>query len=174
MINILKSKWDRRNSNLRWLGGLALAAMITYGGIWLAQAADKEVDVSKLPPPADKKVDFAKDIHPFLKKACIDCHDASGGSGNFKVDTSENIIKGGEHGPAVIAGKSAKSPLIHYVARLVKDMEMPPKDAGDPLTKEQISLLRAWIDQLPKPDKEAPAEKTTPEKPVVDKAPSDK
>ncbi len=122
-------------------------------------AAEKEVDVAKLPPAADKKVDFAKDIHPVLKKACLDCHDASGGAGNFKVDTQENIIKGGEHGPAVFPGKSAKSPLVHYVAHLVKDLEMPPKGSGDPLTKEQIALLRAWIDQLPKPEK-APEPKT--------------
>jgi hypothetical protein len=33
------------------------------------------------------------------------------------------------------------------VARLVPDMEMPPEGKGDPLTPEQIGLLRAWIDQ---------------------------
>ncbi len=44
-------------------------------------------------------------------------------------------------------GDSANSWLIHYVARQVKDMEMPPVGKGNPLTPEQISLLRAWIDQ---------------------------
>jgi len=47
----------------------------------------------------------------------------------------------------VIPGQSAKSPLIHYVTRLVEDMEMPPAGKGEPLTPEQIGLLRAWIDQ---------------------------
>src|SRR5262249_26162813 len=40
-----------------------------------------------------------------------------------------------------------KSPLVHYVARLVEDMEMPPPGKGEPLTPEQVGLLRAWIDQ---------------------------
>ncbi len=47
----------------------------------------------------------------------------------------------------LFAGDSANSLLIHYVARQVKDMEMPPVGKGNPLTPEQISLLRAWIDQ---------------------------
>jgi len=40
-----------------------------------------------------------------------------------------------------------KSLLIQYVARQVPDLEMPPTGKGDPLTPQQISLLRAWIDQ---------------------------
>lgn len=37
--------------------------------------------------------------------------------------------------------------LIAYVSGQVQDMEMPPVGRGDPLTSQQISLLRAWIDQ---------------------------
>ena len=48
-------------------------------------------------------------------------------------------------GVDIIPGDSAHSPLIHFVARLVPDMEMPQK--GEPLTTEQVGLLRAWIDQ---------------------------
>ncbi len=44
-------------------------------------------------------------------------------------------------------GHSAKSPLIYYISRLVPDMEMPPEGRGKPLTREQIGLFRAWIDQ---------------------------
>ena len=47
----------------------------------------------------------------------------------------------------IVPGQSAKSPLIHYVARLVEDMEMPPPGKGEKLTATQVGLLRAWIDQ---------------------------
>ena len=47
----------------------------------------------------------------------------------------------------ILPGNSAKSPLIHYVAYLVEDTEMPPIGKGQQLTPEQVSLLRAWIDQ---------------------------
>lgn len=138
------------NLSLAFAAGLAVA-----GALWvnIANAADAEVDTSKLPAASEKKVDFAKDIQPILKKACQDCHDAGGGAGDFSVDSEKSILKGGEHGKMVIPGKSAKSPMIHYVGHLVKGKDMPPEGAGDPLTKEQIALLRAWIDQLPKDDK---------------------
>jgi hypothetical protein len=47
----------------------------------------------------------------------------------------------------IIPGDSTNSPLVHYVSRLDADMAMPPEGKGDPLTVEQIALLRAWIDQ---------------------------
>ncbi len=106
-----------------------------------------KVEVSKLPPPADKKIIFGRDIQPIFKKSCLDCHDADGPMGKFRLDKREFALKGGESGVAIKPGKSAESTLIHFVAQLVKDMEMPPKDQGEPLTREQIGLLRAWIDQ---------------------------
>jgi len=111
------------------------------------EAAIKGADAAKLPAAADRKVDFAKDIKPIFKKSCMDCHDADGAMGQFRVDKKETAMKGGESGPAIVPGKSAKSPIVFYVAGLIKDKEMPPKAQGDPLTKEQIGLLRAWIDQ---------------------------
>ena len=48
-------------------------------------------------------------------------------------------------------GKSADSMLVHNVAHIGdEDDYMPPPDNKDkipPLTKEQIGLIRAWIDQ---------------------------
>ncbi len=105
------------------------------------------VDTSKLPPAAGAPVDFAKDIKPLLEGACLKCHGPEKPKGKFEMTTRDKALKGGHEGVAIIPGDSAKSPLIHFVARLVKDMEMPPEDKGDPLTKEQIGLLRAWIDQ---------------------------
>lgn len=109
--------------------------------------ANLKVDASKLPPASKEKVDFKKEIKPLFKKACLDCHDADAPMGGYSLNKRDSALKGGEKGIAIIPGKSDKSPLIYYVARQVKDMEMPPKDQGDPLTKEEISLLRAWIDQ---------------------------
>ena len=56
-------------------------------------------------------------------------------------------MAGGDSGPAIVPGKGAESRLIRYVAGLVEDYQMPPEDAGKPLSSEQIGVLRAWIDQ---------------------------
>jgi len=115
-------------------------------------AADKPVDVSKLPPPSDKKgLTYDKDIKPMLENSCLKCHGPEKPKSKYRVDSREAIIKGGESGEAaIIAGKSDKSPLIHFVADLIEDYEMPPVDKRDKypaMTKDQIGILRAWIDQ---------------------------
>ncbi len=105
------------------------------------------VDPGKLPPPATHKIDYLRDIKPILDGACLKCHGPEKPKSRFRLDEREALLKGGENGVDVLPGDSAKSPFIHFVARLVPDMEMPPAGKGEPLTTSQISLLRAWIDQ---------------------------
>ena len=112
-----------------------------------ARAWGGEVDLSKLPAPASEKIDFARQIEPLLQKNCYKCHGDEKPKSHFRLTSREAALKGGEHGIDIIPGNSAKSPLIHYVARLVPDMEMPPEGRGTPLSAEEIALLRAWIDQ---------------------------
>ncbi len=111
-----------------------------------APAFAEEIDVSKLPPAAKRQVDFAQDIRPILEKNCLKCHGPEKQKSGFRLDVKDLALKGGDnYAPNIRPGKSAESPLIHFVAGLDPDMLMPSK--GDPLTAEQVGLLRAWIDQ---------------------------
>lgn len=105
------------------------------------------VDESKLPPASTNRIDFVRDIKPILDASCLKCHGPEKPKSGFRVDRRDALLKGGDEGVSVIPGQSAKSPFIHFVARLVEDMEMPPVGKGEPLTPAQIGLLRAWIDQ---------------------------
>ena len=121
------------------VAGVALAGMLS---------AQADVDISKLPPAADKKeVTYAKDIKPIFEKACFKCHGEEKQKAKLRVDSIEAIKKGSENGEVIVPGKSEKSSMVHTVAGLVEDMLMPPEGKADPLTKDQIALLRAWIDQ---------------------------
>src|SRR5437016_5067681 len=106
-----------------------------------------ELDAAKLPPPANVQIDFDRDIKPIFQGACLRCHGPERPKSHFRLDNRESALKGGENGIDILPGNSAGSPLIHYVARLVPDLEMPPPGKGQPLTAEQVGLLRAWIDQ---------------------------
>ena len=107
-----------------------------------------DVDVSKLPPAATKTgLTFDKDIKPIFEKSCVKCHGAEKQKGKLRLDSLEASLKGGENGETIVKGNSAKSPLVHTIARLDPDSAMPPDGKGDPLTKEQIGVIRAWIDQ---------------------------
>lgn len=105
------------------------------------------IDESRLPPPAQVKIDFSRDIKPILTNNCYRCHSGDKPKSHFLLTSRESALKGGSEGVDILPGQSAKSPLIHYVARLVPDMEMPPEGKGTPLTGEQVGLLRAWVDQ---------------------------
>jgi hypothetical protein len=103
---------------------------------------------TNLPPPVDVKIVFDRDIRPILETSCLRCHGAQKPKSHFRLDFRAGALAGGdENTNDIVPGDSAKSWLIHYVARQVPDMEMPPDDRGDPLTPQQIGLLRAWIDQ---------------------------
>ncbi len=121
----------------------AFVAMASVSSTWAAEP----VDIAKLPPPAKLQVDFARDIKPIFESTCFRCHGPERPKSHFSLATRAAALKGGANGVDILPGDSAKSPLIHYVSRLVEDMEMPPPGKGAPLTPEQIGLLRAWIDQ---------------------------
>jgi hypothetical protein len=91
------------------------------------------------------KVDFTRDIQPILSQKCLSCHGPRKQEGHLRWDNMESAIAGGEHGPDIVVGNSARSRVIQMVTSTDPDLVMPQK--GDPLTAAQIGLLRAWIDQ---------------------------
>jgi len=112
----------------------------------------KPVDLSKLPPPSDRKdVTYAMDIKPIFDNSCVKCHSGPKAKGKLHLDTLASALKGGEDGNEIVPGKSADSTLVLNIAHLGEEEDfMPPPDNKShirQLTKEQIGLIRAWIDQ---------------------------
>ena len=128
---------------------LSLAAGFSLA-VLTATAAEK-VDTGKLPPASDKKdLTYDKDIKPIFEKACFKCHGEEKQKGKLRLDSLAAVLKGGEEGEVVTKGKSAESSLVIAIARLDEDTAMPPekKDGTiDAVSKENIGLIRAWIDQ---------------------------
>jgi hypothetical protein len=72
-----------------------------------------EVDLSKLPPPSDKKnLTYAKDIKPIFEGTCFRCHGEEKQKGELRLDSLAAALKGGEDGKVIIPGQSAKSALV--------------------------------------------------------------
>jgi mono/diheme cytochrome c family protein len=86
---------------------------------------------------------FTEKVRPFLEKNCLECHGAGKLRGGFSLASREALLKGGDHGIAVVAGKAKESPLIAYVGR-EKEPHMPPK--SPPFSRETIETLAKWID----------------------------
>jgi mono/diheme cytochrome c family protein len=90
---------------------------------------------------AEEKVDFAKSVQGVFEARCIDCHGSKKQKGDLRLDSQEAAFA-----EVIKPGKSGDSELFKHIS-LPADHEdiMPPK--GDPLTKEQIALIKQWIDE---------------------------
>ncbi|QOV89733.1 PSD1 and planctomycete cytochrome C domain-containing protein [Humisphaera borealis] len=81
-----------------------------------------------------------------LQRACYECHGPEKQKGGLRLDSREAAIKGGESGPAVVAGTPGKSELLSRLALPAdQDGAMPPR--GERLTAAQVQTLKEWIQQ---------------------------
>jgi mono/diheme cytochrome c family protein len=104
-------------------------------------------------------VDYVKQIKPILAAKCFSCHGALKQESGLRLDAASLIRKGGDGGPVIVAGKSDASRLIAKVSAADVDERMPPEGQAEPLTAEQIALLRTWIDQgAAAPDEAVPSD----------------
>jgi len=129
---------------MKQVSGFRLQLLVT---LVVGTAGVMSAESGKLPPTAVAPIDFAKDIQPILETSCVRCHGALKPKGGLRLDTRDAALRGGAGGLAILPGRSAESRLIHAVARLDADTQMPPAGKGEPLTTEQVGKLRAWIDQ---------------------------
>jgi cytochrome c553 len=84
---------------------------------------------------------FEKDILPVLTAHCLKCHGTTKPKAGLDLRTRAGMLKGGESGPALVPGASAKS----LVFEMVHKGDMPPDKEGK-LTAAEIALVKAWID----------------------------
>lgn len=94
-------------------------------------------------------VNYTKQIAPLLEQYCVDCHSADDADGGFASDSFAALLKGGDEGVAIIAGKANESLLVKFLegrsGRGGKNEFMPP-GKRDKLKPEEIALIKAWID----------------------------
>jgi hypothetical protein len=87
--------------------------------------------------------DFNK-VQALLESKCLECHNPAKIKGKLLMHTLEDMLKGGEGGPALVPGKPEKSSIISRVTLPADDDEvMPPK--GGPLKADEVALLKAWV-----------------------------
>lgn len=127
----------------------SILALVSATATLAVLAGEMKVpDLKKLPPAAAKTgVTFDKDIKPLFEKSCVKCHGPEKQKGELRTDSREAVLKGSENGKLIEPGKIDKSPILWSVARLDEDTAMPPEGKADPLTKDQVALVRAWIEQ---------------------------
>lgn len=113
--------------------------------------------------PAAQVEFFEAKVRPILVDSCYSCHSAESGKskGGLTLDTKSAVLRGGELGPAVVAGDPERSLLIEVVRYANEDLQMPPKDKGGKLSPDQIAILEEWV-RMGAPDPRVDSSATSP------------
>ena len=95
------------------------------------------------PAPPEQIRFFEASIRPLLIESCYKCHGEKKQWGGLRLDSRAAVLKGGDSGPAVVAGKPQESLLIRVVRHEVDGLNMP-KDSK--LLDRQIADLVRWVE----------------------------
>ncbi|MBI2927609.1 MAG: DUF1553 domain-containing protein [Verrucomicrobia bacterium] len=116
---------------------------LLIGGSLAASPVRASADASA-PDPAGLEF-FESKVRPVLVEHCYECHSAQAEKvkGGLLLDTREGLLKGGDTGPALVAGEPERSLLIKAVRYTDENLQMPPKNKK--LSSEQIADLEAWV-----------------------------
>ena len=121
-------------------------------------------------------VDYAKQVQPIFMEHCAGCHGKKKGLGKLRLHTPAAIHEKWEKDEhLIVKGKPNESELYERLVLPEGHKKLMPKKA-DPLSKENISLIRQWIeegaifpvlaDAKPQAETEEPVAKVVAEKKV--------
>ena len=109
--------------------GVALAGLVLSG----------PVEPSAAQSPAEF---FETRVRPVLAGKCFECH-ARVRRGGLRLNSREDVLRGGQSGPAIVPGDPEASLIIQVVRHEIEGLEMP-QDAPA-LTAGEIEGLAEWI-----------------------------
>ncbi len=91
-------------------------------------------------------VSYTFDVEPLLRARCFKCHGPKRRKGGLRLDDLAVHYERAEEDWVIRPGDAAGSELHRRITLPPNDEDAMPNE-GDPLTPEQIAVLRAWIDQ---------------------------
>lgn len=89
---------------------------------------------------------FDEVVQPILNQNCKSCHNPRNLKGELDLSSFQALLKGGEDGTILVHGKALESELFSRLMLPKEDEHhMPPAEKRQP-KKEEIELIRLWIE----------------------------
>ena len=148
-----------KNKDTKWIAGLMvvlvmitghLGGSITHGSDFLTKAFSSNETSGGDPfgkpiVNVQEAIAYNAVIKPILEARCISCHGQNKQKGKLRLDEPEFILKGGEEGGTIMAGKPLESAMIKRVLLSKENKDhMPPREKPQP-GRQEIDLLNWWI-----------------------------
>ena len=135
-----------------WMVSSAAAATFAVGGLFIATGGGNSARAADDAANPEGLKLFEAKIRPILAEHCVGCHGPEKQKGKLRLDTRENLLKGGigdDDKPVKVVepGNPEKSLIIEAVNYKNEDIQMPPpkKKESRKLSDEQIKDLTEWV-----------------------------
>lgn len=99
--------------------------------------------------PAEKPVDFIRDVRPILARNCYECHGPDEGhrKGDLRLDTAAGAFAKNKDSTAFVARNVEESEAFQRIISTDDSERMPPPKSGKTIPPEQVEILKRWIEQ---------------------------
>jgi hypothetical protein len=95
---------------------------------------------------AMQAVSYQRDVAPVLAFHCHRCHGDESAAGGLDTRSLQSLLRGGNLGPAVVAGAPARGTLLEFLEGRRGPQRRMPLEAP-PLPAAVIENVRTWIAQ---------------------------
>jgi uncharacterized membrane protein len=119
---------------------------LTHGSEYLSMNVLQGQERKK-PASVDEALIFEDVVQPMLVRRCGQCHSEGKLKGQLSVQSLAALLKGGKTRAAVVAGKLEESELYHRITLDPSNEKYMPADGKTPLTKQEVSILKWWIEK---------------------------
>lgn len=125
---------------------------LTHGSTYLVEYAPGPLrSLAGLGPrrPAVTNLAEADPFHdvvgPMLERRCASCHNSDKRQAELDLTSYDAVMRGGETGAAVSAGRPEFSELLRRITLPQDDEAFMPAEGKTPLTDEQVRIIEWWI-----------------------------
>ena len=125
---------------------------LTHGSTYLVEYAPDPVrSAFGLGPRRPQVTDlaladpFLDIVAPMLDSRCEGCHNEDQRQAELDVTTFESLMRGGETGRVISAGRPEVSELINRITLPEDDDAFMPAEGRTPLTARQVEIITWWV-----------------------------
>ena len=134
---------DKMPAGLRSLLGLPATPEPAPARVAAAPAAAVKGGLRSVNP--DNPAFYRIHVDPLLQRSCVSCHRPEKHKAGLRMDSYDQLMRGGDDGPAVVPGNPNKSDMIRRMLLPPSDDDSMPSDGDKPLTPEEIQTIERWI-----------------------------
>ena len=120
----------------RWKGYLLRCAVnLSFALLLLSASAFSHETLDETDEVAEQAIQL-------LVAKCASCHGAELAEGGLRLDVHDGIVRGGDRGASIVAGKPDLSLIYQSIAGKHDELQMPPKN---PMSDREVAVIERWI-----------------------------